>query len=67
MEEQLAKVKIEHNNGKCHLYINGVDIASRVCSYGIKASANKPATLSLELSPDELEIECDAVIDTLTT
>lgn len=62
MKEQLAKVKIEHNNGKCHLYINGVNIAPMICSYEIKASANKPVTLSLELLPGELDIECDAAM-----
>ncbi len=64
MKEQLSKVKIVHNNGICHLYINGVDIASKTCSYAIKASVNEPVTLSLELLPGELDIECDAAVET---
>ncbi len=60
--QQTAKVKIEHNNGDCHLYINGVDIASLTRSYELKASAGEPVTLSLEVLPGKLEIECDEVI-----
>lgn len=60
MKERIARVKIEHNNGICHIYIDGVDIASMTRSYEIKASVDESVILSLELLPDELDIECDA-------
>lgn len=58
---RLVKIKVD-DSGMGSLCINGVDISHVVRGFSLAVQAGKAVNLTISLSPYELEIEADCVV-----